>query len=229
MNLSADSKKFLSKLSTNELSELGAIRQADEALIQNLSPEQFESLVSEKNDKLDQTTKDKITTVRYAPLRSAVQSGVGADIKKVLNSLSKGEREKMPADIVSTTALLDNLSDKQREELRDSKHRTATERQSVKDSSPVNKFEALFDSAGAAQAAAALQSDLKPKQVAKLKRTILTDPLIVAEFNGATLMALQEEDLSAGDISTIAGHIRNGQNPALKKYIRSGPGAAYWS
>lgn len=231
MTLSADSQKFLSKLSTNEISELQAIKDGNEGLIQNLSSEQFDSLVSDKNDKLTAVEKDKVREKRYTPLRTAVASGVSGDIKKALNNMGKGEREQMPTDLVSDPAILKNLSDKQRDELRDSKHRTSAEKQAVQASSPVESFKTDFRAGGAAKAAAiaTMRSNLRAEQIADLGADVLKDPDVVAQFNRGMLSAIEKSKLKPAEIADIAMAIGQSGKPDLIKHITKGQNSIFWS
>lgn len=220
----------ISKMSVKELEQLKGIKQGTEALVKNLSPQQFEALM--KSDKLDDEAKGHIKGARYSPLSSAVAAGSVPDIKKSLSSLSKGELEGLPPELLARPDVLAALSDKQREILADSKERTVAEKDMVRQSSPVGLVEQTFNdpALGGPLGASAMLRSLTPAQVAKLPKNILIDRNIVGEFTPAVLTALQEEKkLSTREIAAITAHITGGVGPAsLRAYI-AGVGSAYWT
>ena len=221
----------LGKMSTKELEQLSGIKKGMDELVQNLSPQQFEALM--KSDKLTEGEKGKIKESRYHPLGTAIASGNVPEVKKVISSFSKGELESIPASALANPLVHDNLSDKQRDTLTDSKERTAAEKDLIRKSSPVGKVDATFrdPTLGGPAGAAALLRNLSSSQVAKLHTDILTDHDIIDKFTPAMLVALQEEKkLSAAQVDTIRRNIMAGVgSAALRTYITIGPGAAFWS
>ncbi|MCX6789918.1 MAG: hypothetical protein NTV60_00110 [Candidatus Kaiserbacteria bacterium] len=224
----------LSKMSAKQLEELGGIKKGVDALVNNLSPQQFEALM--KSDKLSDGEKDKIKDARFRPLSGAITAGNIPDIKKAVGGLSKGELEAMPASMFTDTpanrVVLENLTDKQRDTILDSKERTVAEKNLIRESSPVGKIETTFNTPalGGPAAAGAMLRGLPPAQIAKLKINILRDHDIVDNFTPAVLVALQEEKkLGVADIAAITANINMGAGPAsLRTYI-GGVGSAYWT
>ncbi len=233
----------LSKMSTKQLEELGGIKKGVDALVDNLSPQQFESLM--KSDKLSEAEKDKIKEARYRTLSNAVATGNIPDIKKAINSFSKGELEAMPADLLThqnpatgQRLILEQLSDKQRETIIESKERTAAEKDLVRKSSPGGSVEDIFNTAGggAAGAAAVAWSPnfarLTVPQLAKLHKDILLQPAVAEKLTTATLIELQEQKkLTPAEMIAIGNHIRGSviANQKTKDYVTTGPGAALWA
>ncbi len=240
-------KDSLSKMSIKQLEELDGIKDGVEELVKNLSPQQFEALL--KSDKLNDTQKGNLKRTRYLDFEKAVNDGDVGRIKKTLGAFSKGELEAIPSSLLANENVLDQLSDKQRETLTDSKERTAAEKDAVRNSSRTGKIESEFkkvkqrevdagvpEAAAAATAAAAVAahadfSKLTVAQVAKLDKEILTQKDVAETLTPAHLTSLQEEKkLSGAEISEIANHIRTSltSKPATKAFITTGPGAAYW-
>jgi hypothetical protein len=216
-------------MTTKEIEELGGIKNGVEKLVSNLSPQQFEALM--KSDKLSEVEKGRIKTTRYKPLEDARSSGNTSNIKKAVSNLSKGELESMPANILADTNVLEALSDKQRETIADSKERTATEKNAVRNSSKVGKVEVAFDDpARGPNIAASMISGLTPQQVAKLKTDVLKDQFIAQELTPAMLGAIMRENkLLPRDIADIKGHIMAGGHLSSINYITTGPAAQMWS
>jgi len=226
----------LSKMSTKQLEELGGIKKGVDALVNNLSPQQFEALM--KSDKLSDTEKNKIKDARYRVLSSAVGSGVAANVKKSVNSLSKGELESMPTTMLTNPMVLDQLTDKQRETITDSKERTAAEKDLVRKSSPGGSVEDIFNTAGGGVTGAVAVAGspnfarLTVPQLAKLDKAILTQPTVAEKLTTATLIELQEQKkLTPVEMITIGNHIRASTtaNAKTKDYVTTGPGAALWA
>ncbi len=70
----------LAKMSTKQLEELGGIKNGVEALVRNLSPEQFESLL--KSDKITDSQKEEMRTNRYRSLNKAIDGGDQAAVRQ---------------------------------------------------------------------------------------------------------------------------------------------------
>lgn len=227
---------ILSKMSTKQLEELGGIKKGVDALVNNLSPQQFEALM--KSDKLNDIEKDKIKDARYRTLSGAVSSGNVPAIKKAVNSLSKGELESMPAAMLANPLVLGQLSDKQRETINDSKERTAAEKDLVRNSSPTGSVEAIFNAAGGGVTGAVAVAGspnfarLTVPQLAKLDKAILTQPAVAEKLTTATLIELQEQKkLTPPEMITIGNHIRASAtaNAKTKDYVTTGPGSLIWA
>lgn len=229
-----EARRTLASLSTKELEELHGIKSGVAQLAENLSPEQFENLM--KSDKLDGRQMGDLAKGRFAPLAAAVASGSAADVKAQIKGMSKADLERMPASELASPLVLDALSDKQRDDLGDSKKRTDAERRLVKSYSKPEKFKTAFEGAATPADKYAVVTDpaigirnLSAPQVAKLDSSILTNDAVMSELTPAMLIELQDnKKLSAGDITTIGNHIKS--SPAMAGYSHvMGAGAAYWS
>lgn len=218
--------RALSKMTTKEIEELGGIKNGVEKLVNNLSPQQFEALM--KSDKLSEVEKNRIKTTRYKPLDDAVGSGSATDIKKVLGNMSKSELESMPPALLATSGILDNLSDKQRDTLTDSKERTAGEKKMIKGASKVGKLEEVFNTVGAG-AASALVAGLNKQQAAKLDRNVLVNPAISTVLTPDMLRAILREDkLIPADLAIIKRNVLGGGLLSSITYLNTGPDHTLW-
>ncbi len=235
----------LSKMSSKQIEELGGIKQGVEALVRNLSPQQFETIM--KSDKFTDVEKGKIKAARYRKLASLVAAtnvpGLAApqlqqardDVKKAVNALSKGELESMPGELLDDDSVIGQLSDKQRDTLTDSKERTALEKQKVRDKSPNGKVEELFRNAGrgtagaAAVAASQEFANLTAPQVAKLPKEILLTPEIAVKLGPSDLAKLAEENkLTSQEMQLIGRGIA--LNPQADGYAYiTGVGRSLWT
>jgi hypothetical protein len=222
--------RALSKMTTKEIEELGGIKNGVEKLVNNLSPQQFEALM--KSDKLSEVEKNRIRTTRYKPLNDAVNSGSATDVKKALGNMSKGELESMPAELLAKSEILDNLSDKQRDTLIDSKERTAGEKKSIKATSKVGKLEAVFNTptpGAGAGAASALVAGLNKQQAAKLDRDVLVNPAISTVLTPDMLRAILREDkLIPADLALIKANVLAGGLVSSINYLNVGPDRTLW-
>jgi len=244
--LSPTSEKELASMSVKELEEMKGIRQGIDILVAHLSPQQFEALM--KSEKITDVEKGNVKTARYRQLtqdaaRAVDQNLTQAErdtardsVDKALKSLSKGEVEAMPANLLANNAVLEKLSDKQRDIIADSKERTSAERDLVRQSSKLGQIKTAFEAdpiLGPINAARLIGSlSLSPAQIAKLDKKILTQPMIAAQFRTADLIAIQEEKkLSSTEMTTVGNIIRASgtASQAVKDYINTGPGKALWS
>ena len=245
-----DINKIVNAYSKSELESMPTNMLTNQLVVEELSPQQFETI--QKSEKISKVDKGKITQVRYEAVDTAARAATAAPspantaaLKKALNALSKNELETMSPTMLSNPEVLQNLSDKHRDTIADSKDRTKAEKQMVRESSPTGIIEGVFDAAsaaagggpaGAAAGAAAAVAhpkfiDLTAPQLAKLDKAILKEPVIASRLTAATLKELQGlNKLSPPEMLAIGAHIR--ANPALdvgtRNYITVGPGASFW-
>ena len=240
--LEDDDKKFLSNMSTKQLEELHGIKEGSAALAENLSPKQFENLM--KSDKLSELEKGNLRQGRFSTINAFVQAGDTDGVKGALKGMGKKELENMPSAILMEPIVLDNLSDKQRDDLGGSEERSGEERRTIKESSKVERIKKAFDdpAIGGAGIVSGISlgpgrtlkfSDLTREQVAKLPKEVLTDANVAKQFTPNVLMALQEEKgkFTPKDIQDIARHITSlGSGPAYD-YVngKDSPGKIFWS
>lgn len=228
--------KGIARMSAKQLEELSGIKQGIDALVTNLSPQQFEALM--KSDKLTGTEKGNIQGARYRRLSTALAASDVAGVDTALRSYSKGEIESMPSDMLmhrnaaGQQLVLERLSGKQRDFIADSTDRTTLEKDAVRGASPVGRVEALYRARGAAAAAASPDfARLTVPDIAKLDKAILLDPTVAATFRAATLVKLQEEHkFTPAEMQRVGIIIRTSPTADRKTvdYITTGPGAAVW-
>jgi len=249
--LSSESLRHLAGMSTKELEALHGIQDGLEKLAYNLSPEQFEALM--KSDKLTDGQRSKLSESRFAALSRAANAAADqnhpnptqakADLKRELNRVSKNDLENhLPSSLLDpgTTEglqILANLSEKQREDVANAKKRTATEKDNVRNSSPVGVIESTYRANGGrnggAQAVSGLIRTLTVAQIGQLDKEILAQPEIAEQLTAAALIELQEKKkLSVAEMTTIGNNIRRQGSRATqetKNFVTTGPGAALWS
>lgn len=237
-------KKILAGTSVKNLAKVHGIKTGNAALVNGLSPEQFEGLM--KSDDLSETEKGSIRTARFKDLVDAVNAKNEEQAKSIIKNLSKGELESAPSEVFAEGSVgLKALSDKQREDLSSSTKRTTEERVRIKGSSKIEVFvstlkqidadERLTDAERAEKRYNHITSSnglrsLSIPEIAKLDAKILTDAAIATELTPAMLMEIQDKQkLSAKDIETVAKHIRSTSSASAHDYITRGAGAAYWA
>lgn len=227
--------RALNTLSDKEIAELKDVKTGVNELVTNLSPQQFESLM--KSDALSESQKGSIKTERYRDLGTAIKAvadgGDKDQLFKVLSGFSKGELESMPAQMLDSREVLENLSDKQRETLTDGKERTASEKEKIRNNSKSGMLQAKFDTPTRGAGAAAAVRDLprlSPPQVAKLPTRIITNATIAAGFTPAQLNAIQKEDkLNAYEKNLVKDAILDAGSEAAKDHVKKDLNAWYWS
>lgn len=244
---------IISKMTTKQLEELSGIRKGTEALVRNLSPEQFESLM--KSDKFNEVEKEKMRTGRYSSLHTAIIAGdKGAvrqwsakDLATALPDILKN-----PADAATLVGL---MSEGQFDAVVKNDKLTKGQQQQLRDFSGPGKILSYLDivrgrplSAPALQAAGIIPAGMTPaaataavtpllatmghKKFAKLRSEVLTDPLAISLLTPKHLAALMTDgDLDTAQIHTIATTIRAAANPTIMTYldpITNPIAATYW-
>jgi hypothetical protein len=244
---------IISKMTTKQLEELSGIRKGTEALVRNLSPEQFESLM--KSDKFNEVEKEKMRTGRYSSLHTAITAGnKGAvrqwsakDLATALPDILKN-----PADAATLVGL---MSEGQFDAVVKNDKLTKGQQQQLRDFSGPGKILSYLDivrgrplSAPALQAAgiipagmtaAAATAAVTPllatmghKKFAKLRSEVLTDPIAMALLTPKHLAALMTDgDLDTAQIHTIATAVRATANASVMTYldpITNPIAATYW-
>lgn len=198
---------ILSKMTGKQLEELGGIRKGTEALVRNLSPEQFESLM--KSDKFNEVEKEKMRQGRYSSLRSAVATGATAPAGSPAARAARDAVRQWSAKDLATAApdilkdpnqanvasFVSLMSDGQFDAVVKNDRLTKIQQQQLRNFSGQGKIESFLDvasgrpprtpaliPAGMTPAAAAAESTrllntMSPKKLAKLPGRIFTDPL----------------------------------------------------
>lgn len=242
-SLSIENKNYLVKKSVKDLEQMDAVKDGTKGVIASLTTEQYEGLM--KSEVLTGAEKGKIKTVRYSDLDAAIKKpDNSSQIKSIVSGMSKKGLEAVPVEIIESDAFLNNLTDKQREDLGGSEKLNRELRDKIKGSSKVEQVKTAFEKAGKSDAGVQAVIDgadgsptydsLTREQIAKLPKEILVHPKIVERFTPNVLMALQEEKgkLTPGDITAIADHIKTlGKGNRAYEYIygEKQMGGAFWS
>jgi len=247
----------LSKMSYKQIEELGGIRKGTEALVRNLSPEQFESLM--KSDKFSDTEKENMRANRYRSLNAAITAGD----KTAVRQWSAKDLATAAPDIlnnpVQAASLVNLMSDGQFDAVIKNDKLSKGQQQQLRNFSSQGKLFNFLDishgnpprtpalvtagiipagmtPAAASAAAAGLIGPMSPKKLAKLHGAILTDPIAMALFTPKHLAAFMTDgDLDPGEISTIATAVRNPAHPnhaAIMSYLNPATNpiaASYWA
>ncbi|MDB5237054.1 MAG: hypothetical protein JWL88_156 [Parcubacteria group bacterium] len=242
-SLQPSSERFLAGLSGKNLEDIPAVRRGDPTIIRALSPDQFGALMN--SDNLSSTEKGRISTARFADLKSQVTAAAAGDpaaraavrqwTNKDLQQLAKSDAEAF-YDVISAE---DNsgaslLSDDQQENLGKSDSLTRSQRENVKGFSVVGRIEAAVAPGGAGGVVAQrLAQTLNPKQKFKLNAAALTNPGVIATFSTADLGKIME-DGKLNDVQKhrIAVEIANPAHPnatSIGPYLANNVVAgAYW-
>jgi hypothetical protein len=241
----------LAKMSNKEIEDLDGIKKGTEALVKNLTPQQFAALM--KSDKLSDKQREDVRSARFRDLdalRAMAQttdegSGERKKFAAALNGLSKGELELLSAEYFEKNSVaLDELSDKNRETLQGSDSRAADERARIKSSSKPEKLNSKFEEFKAANggsekaavaallgdtAARALFEGMRPDQQAQLDKQLLRQASMARLLHQTTLQKLQDEKkLGVDAFSEIGDAIRSDPTAKAHEYVTKGVGSAYY-
>lgn len=149
---------ILSKMTGKQLEELGGIRKGTEALVRNLSPEQFESLM--KSDKFNEVEKEKMRNGRYSSLRGAIASGAAAPAGSPAAKAARDAVRQWSAkdlataapdilnDPVQAASLVNLMSDGQFDAVVKNDKLTKIQQQQLRSFSGQGKIDNLLDIAG---------------------------------------------------------------------------------
>lgn len=237
---------ILSKMTTKQLEELSGIRKGTEALVRNLSPEQFEALMN--SDKFNEIEKGKMRENRYSSLRGAITAGN----RDAVRQWSAKDLATAVPDIlnnpVQAASFINLMSEGQFDAVVKNDKLSKSQQQQLRDFSTQGKISNYLDISngraprtpalvtagiipvGMAPAAAAteatrLMGTMNPKKLAKLHGSILTDPLTMSLLTPKHLAAFMTDgDLDPVQIHTIATAVRNPAHPnhaAFVTYLNS--------
>lgn len=191
----------LAKLSTKQLEELTGIKQGVEALVHNLSPQQFDALL--KSDKLTGAQKNNIITARYSALSDAVATGTDADVQKQLRGMGKIDLENL-SDALRTDLVVRNLTANQFETVMKSEKYADTEKARLSGL----RFKAVIDAVEKAETTrAAADIDAARTELGKIttkEMPHLGDTFISKDFVADNLSNDQYEALTKEGVITTA-------------------------
>lgn len=203
--MTKEDMEHLSSLTTKQLEALHGIKDGVAQMAQNLTPGQFESLMSSKE--LGDEQKGKLRDSRLGALKGAsadeVKKWSTKDIEQLANSSAH-------ADLISNPAFLEKLSDEQADAL-------------TKKLSPSQKtaFDAARNERFEPARAASTINGMSAEKVAKLHPSIIAKPAVHTAMSGRQLAAIDPDKLSPPDLAAIKAHIsaqRAGGTAAGKEF-----------
>ena len=253
IELSPENQRFLAGLSTDELAAMHDIQHGVGALINNLSPDQFQKLM--ESDKLNAVQKKDISGARFDGIKAAVAGEYSAG-KDTVRGLNNKELEMLAKyDAVTFEQLLKKtdpkngesiISSDQNEFLGKNSSLTKNQRDLVYTHSRKGQVEAAVGDynrlLAAGDMAAAIEEDekikrfattLNSKNKAKLSSTALLHPTVIASFTVADLTELQRESkFDDEDIRKVAAAVRDAKHPNSASinawFAKSGVADTYW-
>ncbi len=234
------------QLSDKEIAELKGIKDGISALVDNLSPQQFKSMMEDKD-----TTEEQKATIRNARFKTRTGKLTNAlarmnddalpqesrdaareEYKKIVREIPTSDLEYAPPEFM-TDATLGALSESTRVDLVKSGRVGPVLTKKLKALDPVEKVKGVFTDAdkGLAAARAIRSNNLKPEAVAKLPPDVLKSEEVMKSLSSADLTKLHGEidentraDMSR-DYQTMAN---NGTLPAPLKKFFSGVAGDIW-
>jgi hypothetical protein len=225
--LDAEDRRYLSTLSTKELEALHGIKSGVDAMAQNLTAEQFKKLMD--SDNLTTAEKGALREKRYEPLRDAIATGNGAEVRnwsaKDLEMSGVGPDARL-ANLVSDTQyddLMKEFSAQQKDAFK-----RAREGQGAVD--PGGRFSPTE--------AAATLATMNPDAIAKLSNTILGQNHVFRNFDITEIAAIQKAgklDRTArqaigAHVQTIAATASHADSAKFTAYINSDPSVKqFWN
>lgn len=217
-NLTDEQKKLLARKSTTDLEEMPGIKggkgddPATQRLVQSLQSDQYSKLMASEN--LTSAQKGELAKARYAELQTAAAAAKEANdrgdkdtaakheerVGEILKKSDKKTLAGMPADLIISDAVLNKLTDKQREDLVGDDALTREVRDKVKASNPIEIAVATFDTGGADALLAprpdggkSIYTSMTREQIVKLPKKILLQEKIIDQYKANVLASLSEE------------------------------------
>lgn len=204
-----EDKAHLASLSTKELEQLHGIKTGVQQMAEALSSEQFENLM--KSDKLGDDEKGALKGARFKTLADAAASG--GPVKDLLKNMSKKDLENLPPAILMQAAVLENLSDTQRDDLKKSDKRTPAERAAIKAAAANEVLKAVFASAGGTAAG--------PAAAAAVRGHARFGSMSAAQFADLGIDILSQQDIAKDiPVSVLEKIVKDNKlNPAEMKRV----------
>ena len=237
-SLSDKDKQFLASLSLKELEKLHGIKDGLEGLAINLSSDQFEKLMGSEN--LTEAEKGTLKASRFKSLKEAAAAGDVDSVKALVKNMTKKDLENLPASLLARGIILENISDKQREELLKGDKRSTSEKDQIRASYRHEVIKKLYETevaagrdGAAAVLASGLMSNMTMKQFVEIDPKILVEPSIAITLEPQMLGGLLKENkLKRDEIRTIGGHINAeiaaGRGTEGQRRLMAGPAGAAW-
>ncbi|KND46890.1 MAG: hypothetical protein AB199_00460 [Parcubacteria bacterium C7867-004] len=206
-----DSKQYLASLSTKQLEELHGIKEGIASMAQNLTPEQFESLM--KSDKLDEGQKGQLRKGRFDAIqeqlttindpaatpdqKKAAQTALKRWSAKDLSELAKSNDH---AGLLSDENFAANISDDQFDAVIKNDKLTGAQQGALRDARD-KRFEGTR--------AAGTIGGMSNEDIGKLKPAILARAEVHQNMSGRQLATIDPNKLNPGELRTVLGYLRS--------------------
>jgi hypothetical protein len=218
----------LGRLSQQEVEDLDDIKKGTEALVQNLSPQQFKNLMESKT--LSEEEKTKVREARFADVNASIakakSSGTPADIeaaKKQLNGLTTKELEYAGQSFLEDDFVAENLTDKQYEDLSKGDALSPTAKRALK-TKRESRFDASAPDAAVASRIIGMKGDID--QIGKIPPAALERPGVLASLGLREFDAIRRANkASAATRQIIGAHLNTRIDPDISRYLLTDPRA----
>lgn len=222
--LSTESQNYLASLSEKQLMDLHGIKTGVEGMAKNLTPEQFDKLMNNKD--LDDRVKSKMRNDRFNSLSAKIKDAAANptdktkqdEAKKAIKALANKDLAQLmqSTDHAGTVLADDNIGHTFTSMLSDDQFKETKKGLSPAQQAALEKSRDLMNSP--ASVAARIQT-MKAEDIAKLPGKALADTAVLTQMSGRNLAAIDPDKLSGSELDEI------------KKYIESekAAGTAKWN
>lgn len=209
--LSNESQQYLSQLSEKQLMELHGIKEGLGVLAQNLTPEQFDKLMN--NKELDDGAKSKLRDGRYGKLQQiiddaaanpgdAVKQAAARDAVKALTNKDLGHLGAAGApkqNLIRNDLFTSMLSDDQYKEMR--KNTNLTQPEQV-------EFEASRNRNNAPAKVASRLGTMTRENIGNLGGDVVSDPMVLNAMSAEQLAAINPDKLNPSQLAAVTNYIK---------------------
>ncbi len=180
-------------MSVKEVVDLGAKKINAPHVLAALNDSHFEAI--EKSDKYTEQEKIEINNARFMSLNKAITDGDQTKISELLKRMNQKQIEKLDTEILQKDAFVSALGSGQYLELMKSNTLSQEVRDKIKDArlKPLNEAIAANDQINVNKAI----MGFKTSEIVKLPANILTNPLVMFNFDKDVLSAMIKEETPA--------------------------------
>lgn len=214
--------EILSTMSDKEIASLDGIKKGQDALVNNLSPEQFASLMKDGSG-LSEVEKTRVKTARFKqtneklgklvetmknnPPGSVPFKQAAAEHKKAVREIPQKDLENAPAEFLEGEGNLKDISNDTRINLIKSGKMGPAITRRLKELDPTEIVKKAFASGDLDATVDALGTDMRPEAVAKLPFDLLSNERVMQSLTPAMLGAMSNE-LDAKQRKVIAEYFK---------------------
>ena len=227
----------LTDFNGKEFSELDRSLLNDERVIRNASYGHIKAVTDDKNDKVDQRTKDRIKQLRLGDLEKGVQAGNATQIESALDNLSDTEKANLPEHLINNRQVYRHFDKDVREKIEKSDDVTPATKSRMVDQRKAHFIEELGKATPDHKLIDDISKNMRGRELYDAITSAggsMTDPNVVRHLTEEQLKQLEKTGLSPADRQTIGNMIRGwrgmpaatggGRNhPALKYVTAGGP------